>query len=389
MVQLDPMNMAIIHPAESDRPNMKYSTDVVECILKRMEPLASKIESEFGKGIAIYGAGFVGTWACRYLMKLGATITRFFDRNPSKTGTTIHQVPIMLPDPALLADVPAMLIASRHVAKQVQEEMSNYAFPAMSFDCYFVIRNYARLANVRDFYFNDPKSVKTFNAVLTAMLTGTTDSCRSVMEKDMYFGLPEFAGNFDETFVDAGAFVGDTVERFIWENLGTFRHIYAFEPGYKQFVAMQKRLNRLVQEWAFSPDNVTLVKAGLSSSSGRMNCTFVDDAPLRHGLDGFNNQINSADERYSSTVCALDNYLDGKPVSFIKADVEGMEMALLKGSQKTIRRYKPKMALCVYHYPSDLYEIAEYVRNLVPEYQFRLRQHAPIFGDFVLYCHVA
>lgn len=95
------------------------------------------------------------------------------------------------------------------------------------------------------------------------------------------------------------------------------------------------------------------------------------------------------DEAMSSRVYALDDYLVGKPVTFIKADVEGMEMALLKGAQKTIQQFKPKMALCTYHYPSDLYEIAEYVRSLVPEYQFKLRQHTPLFGDFVLYCHVA
>ncbi|MDH5358628.1 MAG: FkbM family methyltransferase, partial [Gammaproteobacteria bacterium] len=319
---------------------------------------------------------------------LGVNVTQFIDRDPNKTGTMIHQVPVMLPEPAILAGVSAMLIASRHVVKQVQSEMQSYPFPMMSFDGYFVVKNYDRLAKVRDNYLNDHKSVETFNALLIAMLTGSLDSCRAVMEKDMYFGLPEFTGNFDETFVDAGAFTGDTVERFIWENLGTFRHIYAFEPGYKQFAAMEKRMDRLVEEWAFSPDKVSLVKAGLSSSSGRMSCTFVNDDPLRHGLTETADQADNDDERYSSAVCTLDEYLDGKPVSFIKADVEGMEMPLLAGAQETIKRYKPKMALCVYHYPSDLYEIAEYVRNLVPGYQFQLRQHAPIFGDFVLYCHV-
>jgi hypothetical protein len=63
-----------------------------------------------------------------------------------------------------------------------------------------------------------------------------------------------------------------------------------------------------------------------------------------------------------------------------------MEMELLRGAAQTIRNCKPKMALCIYHYPSHLYEVAEYVRSLVPEYRFALRQHAPLFGDFVLYC---
>jgi len=135
--------------------------------------------------------------------------------------------------------------------------------------------------------------------------------------------------------------------------------------------------------------SVSLVRAGLSDSRGRMNCTFLNDAPLRHGLSSFGPEIaTSENDPASAEVLTLDGYLDGRQVSFIKADVEGMEMALLRGAQQTIRNFKPKMTLCVYHYPSDLYEVAEYVRALVPEYHLSLRQHAPLFGDFVLYCSI-
>jgi len=95
-----------------------------------------------------------------------------------------------------------------------------------------------------------------------------------------------------------------------------------------------------------------------------------------------------SDPNLTSRICTLDDYLAERPVTFIKADVEGMEMALLRGAIGTIRRNKPKMALCVYHYPSDLFEIPEFVRTIVPGYKFSLRQHAPIFGDFVLYCWI-
>lgn len=367
---------------------MKYRSDDVLERVKSLAPLVDEIDKGFLEGGVIYGAGFVGTWACEYLQKLGCKVDFFLDRDARKTGSKIHNVLVKYPEQKDLEKVSAMLIAARHVVKQVADEMSDHDFPIMSFDGYFVVKNYTRLASVRDDFFQDERSVETFNALLIAMLTGSVESCLQVMEKDMYFGLPEFAGNFDEIFVDAGAFVGDSVERFIWENLGTFRHLYAFEPGYKQFAAMTKRMERLSQEWAIDESKVSLVKAGLSSEQGRMNCTFVNDDPLRHGLAIAEEEVSEIDERTSSAVWTLDAYLAGKPITFLKADVEGMEMLLLRGAEETIKKYKPKMALCVYHYPSDLYEIAEYVRQLVPEYQFRLRQHAPLFGDFVLYCHI-
>lgn len=367
----------------------QYTSSLVEAERDRQAPAAAALEAAFHDGVAIYGAGFVGTWAASYLQSLGARVTCFVDRDSRKIGGAIDGIPIVGPTPEALAEVPAMFIAARHAVAEVARAMAPHGFPAMSFDGYFVVRNYERLATVRDGMLADARSVEVFNALLMAMLSGGIQPCLDVMEKDMYFCLPQFSGNFDEAFVDAGAFVGDSVERFIWENLGTFRHLHAFEPGYKQFQALERRMARLTEEWAIDPASVSLVRAGLSDVPGRMSCTFLNDAPLRHGL-AVEAGVAAAgdDDPASARVLTLDDYLAGRPVSFIKADVEGMEMELLRGAQATIRACRPKMTLCVYHYPSHLYEVAEYVRELVPEYKFSLRQHAPLFGDFVLYCWV-
>ncbi|MDH5641221.1 MAG: FkbM family methyltransferase [Nitrospira sp.] len=366
-----------------------YTAEDIHVVRQRHVPIADAIESRYADGLAIYGAGFVGAWASQYLQSQGAKITKFIDRDSRKIGSTVNGIPVVGPSADELASVRAVFIAARHAVPEVRQLMASYGHPVLSFDGYFVLRNYDRLCAIRDTYFTDGRSIQVFNALLMAMLTGNAQPCLDVMDKDMYFCLPEFSGNFDESYVDAGAFVGDTVERFIWENLGTFRHIHAFEPGVRQFHAMERRMERLVREWAFDPLSVSLVHAGLSDVSGRMACTFVNDAPLRHGLANVGSSNDPMCEKEGAVrVLTLDGYLEGRQVSFIKADVEGMEMQLLRGAERTIRNCRPKMALCIYHYPSHLYEVAEYVRSLVPEYQFALRQHAPLFGDFVLYCWV-
>nr|VFK23325.1 MAG: methyltransferase, FkbM family [Candidatus Kentron sp. MB]VFK28454.1 MAG: methyltransferase, FkbM family [Candidatus Kentron sp. MB]VFK74260.1 MAG: methyltransferase, FkbM family [Candidatus Kentron sp. MB] len=368
--------------------NITYTSELVEKERQRQIPLAKAIESGFSDGVVIYGAGFVGTWASDYLNSMGAKVLKFIDRDEHKHGIGKNGIPVVGPSPQEFRDVPAMFIAARHAIRSVMEIVGPYDLTAISFDGYFVLRNYERLVRIRENYLSDSRSIEVFNALLMSMLTGDTSPCRDVMEKDMYFCLPEFSGNFEETFVDAGAFVGDTVERFIWENLGTFRHLHAFEPGYKQFQALERRTERLMMEWGINTDAISLVRAGLGDVTGRMACTYLDDFPLRHGLSNMEpNATTGKEDRQNAPVMTLDDYLDGKPVSFLKADVEGMEMELLRGAEKTIRTFRPKMALCVYHYPSHLYEIAEFVRGLIPEYKFSLRQHAPIFGDFVLYCY--
>lgn len=63
----------------------------------------------------------------------------------------------------------------------------------------------------------------------------------------------------------------------------------------------------------------------------------------------------------------------GSPVHFLKADVEGFEMALLRGAAQTIKRYRPKLAITVYHPENDWQEIVVYLRGLVPDYQYRVK----------------
>jgi len=364
---------------------MKYSNEMINNLVAQNQYLLKKMDDQFENGVAIYGAGVVGTWAVDYLRSIGAKVKCFIDRDIQKHNSKISDVKIISPM-EIDNSIKSIFIASRHAVSEVKESLGENNYSMISFDGYFVLKNYTRLKNIRDNFLEDTKSIEVFNAILHSMLTSSLQSCYDVMEKDMYFSLPEFSGNFDENFVDVGAFVGDSVERFIWENLGTFKHIYAFEPGKRQFEAMETRVDRLSKEWAFNRDKVSLINAGLSSSESEMSCTFVDDYPIRHGLVATQDE-NSNKSDDMAKVLTLDSYFSDKTVSFLKIDIEGMEMEFLRGGTEVIKRDRPKIAICVYHYPSDLYEIAEFIRDLVPKYKFKIRQHAPIFGDFVLYCY--
>lgn len=358
----------------------EYSNQLIEGIIKEYQDTFDIFEKNMDNGVCIYGAGFVGTWAAKYLKEIAVDVKYFIDRDANKWGSKLMDVEIIGPDDERIGQCPYILIAARHAIEPVTKMYSTTQYVTMPFEGYYCIKNYGEYSDVRDNYLEDEKSKYTYNALLYTMLTGKTESCLEVMEKDMYFSLPEFCGTFDETFVDAGAFTGDSVERFIWENLGTFRHIYAFEPGEKQFKALSKRMERLYDEWSIEKEQVTLVKAGVSDRSSRMTCIYTDDYPLRHTL-------SEEDGVDTIETYALDDFLDGKEASFLKVDIEGMEMEFLRGAQKTIKNFRPKMALCAYHYPCDLYCIAKYVRELEPSYKFKLRLHAPFFGDFVLYCY--
>ena len=74
--------------------------------------------------------------------------------------------------------------------------------------------------------------------------------------------------------------------------------------------------------------------------------------------------------------------------TIIKMDVEGFEFETLKGAETIIRSLKPKLAICIYHKTLDFYEIPLYLKSLVPEYKFKVRQHEPGFCETVLYAYL-
>ena len=55
-------------------------------------------------------------------------------------------------------------------------------------------------------------------------------------------------------------------------------------------------------------------------------------------------------------------------VDFIKMDIEGAERNAVLGAKETLRKFKPRMALCVYHRPNDPIAIPRAVLDLAPGY---------------------
>ncbi len=95
----------------------------------------------------------------------------------------------------------------------------------------------------------------------------------------------------------------------------------------------------------------------------------------------------SQDGDLEVNVIKLDDFFKThEPPTFIKMDIEGSELVALKGCTEIISKYKPKLAICVYHKPEDIFEIPEFILSLNSDYKMWLRHYTNLVNETVLYC---
>ena len=82
---------------------------------------------------------------------------------------------------------------------------------------------------------------------------------------------------------------------------------------------------------------------------------------------------------------SLDEICNWEVCSLIKMDIEGAELDALKGALNTIKKTRPKLAICVYHKSTDLWEITNYLADNFNDYNFYLRTYYEQTFETVLY----
>lgn len=170
----------------------------------------------------------------------------------------------------------------------------------------------------------------------------------------------------DEAFVDAGAYIGDTVRDFLSAARGRYRSIYAFEPDAKNFAQLLESTKGL--------DNVVCQQLGVGDRVGQV-CFTSGGYASRQSADG------------EQMVCVdmLDRLLDGVPVTYLKMDIEGSECAALRGAKKLIQTNRPKLAICTYHSAADMVMVPKLILELDPSYKLYFRHYTYTVSDSICY----
>lgn len=223
-------------------------------------------------------------------------------------------------------------------------------------------------------HLEDNKSKEVLIAFINQRINMQLGYLRKVKEDKQYFPSSIFSFNSNEVFIDCGAYDGDTVEQFLEvlqnQRIKDFEAIYALEPDPNNFKALCEKHKDLknisfINKGVWKEDRTLFFKGG-----EEMMSMLADDGNI------------------SVEVTTIDRTLDGKKASFIKMDIQGAELEALKGAEKTITKYSPKLAICVYHNKEDLITIPRYIKALNSNYKIYLRAHENKAAEVVLYAIV-
>jgi FkbM family methyltransferase len=161
-----------------------------------------------------------------------------------------------------------------------------------------------------------------------------------------------------DVIIDGGGYIGDTAA-FFSQLAGNDGIIYSFEAHPLCF-------NKLSENIANNNiSNVLCIQKALGKQTGKL--MFSDDA---HG-----STIRS-DGTLEVDVLSIDEFVnqsDINRVSLIKLDIEGSEDDAINGARNTIKKFKPKLAVSVYHKMDDYYNLMELISEIDNSYKFAMR----------------
>lgn len=206
----------------------------------------------------------------------------------------------------------------------------------------------------------DEKSKQTFRNIIDFKLSG---KIKYLFECQTYKDEPYNSFlklNDGESFLDLGAYNGDTVLDFI-ERTEEYSRIIAVEPDRKTFKKLVKNTENI--------SDLECINKCVSSFCGK-------------GTFAMNSGRNSviSDNGTQTEFVTVDSILNGDKISFIKMDIEGEEVGAIDGAVNTITAHKPKMLISCYHRTEDLISIPKAVFEKRNDYKLYIRHFSSILA---------
>ncbi|MBP5736380.1 MAG: FkbM family methyltransferase [Acidaminococcaceae bacterium] len=335
-----------------------------------------------GKPVVLYGTGDGADKVIARLEETGINVSGIFASDEFVRGQQFHgftvrkysellalreKVIVLI---AFASELPEMLDRFYKLAK-IHETYAPHV-PVFSDDLTVTpewIKKYeAELQTVYD-RLADGVSRETFAAILNYKLSGKLSylqECTTKREDDL---KKLFSFGEEETYVDAGAYDGDTVQEFLMLTGHRCKKIFALEPDPKNY----KKLTGFVRQNGLN--NVNCLQAGVWNECGVLELNGNGGRQSTFRKSSAQKKV----KKQQVNVVSVDSVLGNGHADYMKFDVEGVEKEALTGAaQHLVPDYNgvlPKLLVAAYHHDEDMFALPLLLWKLQPEYKVYLRKH--------------
>lgn len=367
----------------------KLITTNTDNLLAKIKKANPPFVFEPKKEVILFGAGILGLEFLEVCRSNELTIKAFCDNDKTKKGKKILGVKIISinelikypRDTTIIITTMHDFIVKEQLDKLGYKNVFSHTYFAVMYPKKFIYFNWQSsfaplkrgLKEIMKLYLllEDNRSKKVFEGLIKYRLTLDHNDLVGIVDKmeNEYFDPSVVKLIKDEVFVDGGGFDGDTIKKFIRSSRGNFKEIHTFEPD-------KRSQNKIETFLADKKDKrIKLHKFGLSYKNKTAFFTNSGTAGSKVSNEG-NRKIK---------LISLDQYLYNRKPTLIKFDIEGSETDAVLGMKKIMKELKPKLAICIYHRPSDLWKIPLLIKKINPRYKIFIRHYTQTQHDTVCY----
>lgn len=211
----------------------------------------------------------------------------------------------------------------------------------------------------------DEQSRREFRNVIEYRSTGDLIFMKNfkVRTSEQYLDMAKIIN--PSSLIDIGGFDGDTSELFL-DNLSSLNRIDFFEPNLENLSNAKRRLKKFTC--------VEYHNHGLGDQSYQTKMSGSGSSA-----------VIDKDGIHSVSVERLDDIIIS-PADLIKIDIEGSELACLKGAIGYINEFNPSVAVAAYHKEDDFLKIPKFFKdNISHNYNIYFRHYTQGWSESVLF----
>lgn len=347
------------------------------------------------KDICLYGAGTKGRQTLYLLKKKGIEPIAFIDQSAGKYADGYAGVEVISPEKAVQKYSHCMVLITTvwplaiEIEKFIKRHWKEYVVCANPFKVETRFLTKAELCKGAELIINsyellaDEKSKQLFIEDINWKITG--DSTRPAKQTEPVSVLEWFM--FDKldwsrkyTYVDVGAYTGDTVIRFMMASGSVYNKIVAIEPDEINRTHMRSIMSdlRLNDKYVYISEGVWKEKNELIFySSGRdtyESSNFTESVDKI--LPEHRGRKDDIGIEMRLPVNSLDNMLREMEHEelMIKIDAQGSEFEALLGASHLIAEHKPILILEFATNSQHIGDMIPFIHHLNKDYRFYLRQ---------------